>query len=476
MLAQAVAALFLDPGLGKTSITAAVLKVLKRDGQMRGALVICPLRPARMVWPEEFTKWADFNGLSVGVLHGDKKQQVLEADHDVYVTNHDSIPWLFGREKRINPKTGKPNKHYTTFLTPAGKLLLSKVNILVLDELSKFKHTNTQRFKRLEPWLHKFDRRYGLTGSPAANGLMDLFGQCLVLDGGRALGPYITHYRERYFTSVGQSGFVFVLKHGAAEEIYERVRPLALSMEAKDYLTLPVLRPLPIKLDMPDAIRAVYTQLEDDFLTIIEDETLTAPNAASSKMMLRQICSGAVYKPQIDFVTGIKRTGKREWLLLHNDKLDALQELIDELQGQQLLIAYEFQHDLERLLERWPDLPYFGQSDKKDMALKNAWNRGEVPLAAGHPQSVAHGLNLQDSNAHNVAWFTLTWDFELFDQFNKRLLRQGNTASYLNCYMFVTKDTVEESVFMTLRAKAAGEAALKTALKKKVRIPKDLTL
>lgn len=470
LLDNGAAALFLDPGLGKTSITAAAFKVLKRDGMMRGALVIAPLRPAKLVWPAEFKKWSDFSGMSVGVLHGDKKQSVLEQDHDVYVINHAGLPWLFKRHKPLNPKTGKPVQAYRNELTPAGKLLLSKVNILALDELSKFKHTETQRFKLLQPWLGKFDRIYGLTGSPAANGLMDLFGQCLVLDGGRSLGPYITYYRQQYFTAIDRLGFTYVLKPGAEEAIYERVRPLALRMSAADHMELPELRHLPIKIDLPPEVRSRYTEMEDDFLTVIQAQPLTAPNAASSNMMLRQMCSGAVYAPKVDFITGIKKAGPREVVHLHDLKLDAMEELLDELQGQQILIAYEFQHDADRILKRWPSIPRFGVSDKKDAELERAWNAGTLERVLGHPQAIGHGLNLQDSHAHNILWFTLTWNYEVYDQFNRRLLRQGNKARYINVYSLIVKDSVEESVAYTLKSKKRTQDALMDALKTRRRV------
>jgi SNF2 family DNA or RNA helicase len=468
LLERGAGALFLDPGLGKTSITAAVLKVLKAAGQMRGCLVIAPLRVCKLVWPAEFTKWKDFEGLSVGVLHGDKKQQVLEQDHDIYVINHAGLPWLFERTKK--KKDGTLGKTWNHNLTPAGKLLMGKVNILVLDELSKFKHVDTQRFKAIKPWLPKFDRRYGLTGSPASNGLLDLFGQCYMLDGGRSLGPFITYYQSQYFTPVRKDSFDLVLKPGAEELIYERIRPLALRMSAEDHLTLPKIRNYPIKLDLPPAMRARYEEVEDDFLTIIQDELLTTPNAAGAMMMCRQMCSGAVYTNAVDAITGIKKTGPRKWVHLHDVKLDAMEDLMDELQGQQLLVAYDFQHDLERILKRWPSMPYFGKSEKEDARLERLWNAGELPVVAGHPGSIGHGLNLQDSHAHNVLWFTLTWDYELFDQFIRRLMRQGNKAEYLNCSMLIMRDTVEEYVATVLKKKKRTQDDLHAALKLRSRL------
>lgn len=470
LLERGAAALFLDPGLGKTSITMAALKVLKRDGMMRGCLVIAPLRPAKLVWPAERDKWEDFKGLSIGVLHGDKKMQVLQEDHDIYVTNHDTIPWLFGREKPINPHTGKPGKTYRTFLTPAGKLLMEKVNILVLDELSKFKHTDTERFKRIKPWLPKFDRRYGLTGSPASNGLLDLFGQCYALDGGRSLGQFVTYYRAQYFVATDKMGFNYRPKTGAEEEIYERVAPLALRLSAEDHMQLPQLRHYPIKLDLPPAVRSVYDAMENDLLAILANEILTAPNAASANMTCRQLCSGAVYLPAVDPITNMKIAGPRRWTEVHKEKLTAISELLEELQGQQVLIAYEFNHDLERLRKLLPDLRVFGESEKKDQALEKEWNAGTLNMVAGHPASIGHGLNLQSSGAHNIIWFTLTWDFELFDQYVRRLMRQGNTAFHVNSYYLMMRDSVEESVVAALRSKKRGQDAFLEAILSRQRL------
>lgn len=462
LLERGAAALFLDPGMGKTSIVAAALKVLKRDSMMRGVLVIAPLRPAKLVWPAEFEKWADFAGMSVGVLHGDRKMKVLQADHDVYVINPEGLPWLFSRVK--------VGKVWKNTLTAAGKLMFSKCNILVIDELSKFKNTQTSRFKMIEPWLKKFDRRYGLTGSPAPNGLMDLFGQCLVLDDGRTFGPYITYYREQYFTALADEMFTYVLKPHAEEAIYERVRPLALSMSAEDHLELPPVRAHMVKMDLPPAARKHYEELEEELLTLMADTSLTAATKAVSSMMCRQICSGAIYKAQVDFVTGVKEAGPRQYLDVHSVKVETLGELLDELQGQQILIAYEFQHELERIQKRWPDIPRFGKSDKEDVRLEREWNAGTLPYVLGHPASIGHGLNLQGSSAHNIVWFSTTWDYELYDQLNWRLRRQGSNAKYINVYHLVMRNTVEESVIYALRAKKRTQDSFTLAIRTKVRL------
>lgn len=467
LLTHGAAALFLDPGLGKTGITYAALKILLKEGVSRGAVVFAPLRPALTTWPQEAAKWADFNGLSVAVLHGKDKEELVRQKHDVYVVNYEAISWLFTRTK--------VNKVWKYHLTDAGKALMANVDTVVFDELSKMKHSNTLRYTLIRPWLGKFQRRWGLTGSPASNGLLDLFGQCYVLDLGNALGAYVTHYRAQYFDPVDRMGYTWRVRAGCEELIYKRLRPLALRMEATDYLDLPQRMDHVIKFDLPPAVRKQYKELEDDLLTNVRDDLIVAANAGSANSKCRQLCSGALYLPNVDPITGVSKVGSgkdRRWAELHTEKLDALKDLVEELQGHQLLVAYYFNHDLERLLKVFPKTPYIGGgvSAKRGQELETAWNRGELPLLFGHPDSIGHGLNLQGSNAHHIAHFTLTWDFETYDQYNKRLLRQGNKAEYLHVYHFVARDSVEESVMYALRKKRRTQKDLLDALKSRKRV------
>lgn len=466
LLEHGSAALFLDPGLGKTSVTIAACKVLMKEGTMRGALVVAPLRPAQTTWPKEIDKWDDFKDMDLVVLHGAKFDKLVREKHDIYVINYEGLGKLFSRRK-----VGKVWRYE---MTDAGKALMGNVDTLVWDELSKMKNAGTLRYTLIKPWLKKFLRRWGLTGSPASNGLLDLFGQCYVLDEGRSLGPFVTHYRHNYFLPTDTMGYNWRPKEGAEEAIYERLRPLALRMDADDYLTLPKQFDHAIKFDLPPAVRKQYDELENELLTLVEDEVVSAANMASANSKCRQVCSGAIYMHDIDPITGAPRQRKsdRTWAILHDEKLDALEGLIDELQGQQLLVAYDFNHDLDRLLKRFPKTPFIGGgvSTARGAELEAAWNRGELPLLFGHPASIGHGLNLQESNAHHIAWFTLTWDFELYDQFNRRLRRQGNSADYLHVYQFMARDSVEESVAYALRRKFKTQKLLLDALKTKSRV------
>lgn len=467
-LEHAAAALLLDPGLGKTSITLAAIKMLLKEKGTTGVIVFAPLRPATSTWPNEVAKWADFEGIDLVVLHGKNFSKLLREQHDVYVTNYESIPKLFSRRK-----VGKVWKYE---LTEDGKELMKRVDMLVWDELQKMKNSDTLRYKLVKPHIKKFYRRLGLTGSPASNGLLDLFGQCYVLDEGRTLGPFITHYRSQYFLPT--TDFSWVLKAGAEEAIYDRVRPLALRMAAEDYLDLPRLLEIPIKLDLPEELRPQYVQMEEELLIELNGTTIAAANSAGAKSKCRQMCSGALYLPTIDPVTGEPLPGARgkatrKWADLHDLKLDALEDLTDELQGQQLLVAYDFNSDLERLLKRFPGTPFIGGgvTPKRAREIEVGWNAGEIPLLFGHPASMAHGLNFQGSNAHHVAHFTLTWDFELYDQFNKRVLRQGNTAECVRVYLFVMRNTVDESVAFALRRKHKTQKQFLDAIKSRQRLP-----
>lgn len=430
LLQRTSAALLLDPGAGKTSMTYAALTVLKSEKLLLGALVVAPLRPATQVWPSEQKEWTEFHGLSVGVLHGKYKERVVKEKHDVYVINYEGLPWLIA------------GGHLTQLLKT------KRVDTLVFDELSKMKNAGkkAQRRKLLVPYLPKFTRRWGLTGSPASNGLINLFGQINILDLGAAFGPYITHFRNRFFLPVGQWGWA--LKEGAEELIYQAIAPVALRMPPTKKVKLPELRTNTIKVELPPAARKIYDEMEDEMLAIFDNELVAAGSASAVYGKCWQIANGAVFKSMVDPVTGEPRvkTGAREWYNVHDEKLDALEDLIDEVQGQQVLIAYWFGHDLEKLLARFgKDTPHIGSgvSVKRAQEYEAAWNAGEIPFMFGHPQSMGHGVNFQKSSARHIAWYSVTPDFELYDQFVRRLCRRGNTSSTVTSHRIVADNTVD---------------------------------
>lgn len=461
LLEHACAALFLDPGLGKTSITLAAIKILKEKRMIRKVLIIAPLRVCHLVWPKENMKWEDFAGLKIVVLHGPEKDALLEEPADIYVINPEGLDWLLGVTK---VKTG----NRTRVTVNERRVRQLGFDALVVDELSKFKHTQTVRFKAMKLILHTFSRRWGLTGSPAANGLLDLFGQCYILDRGRSLGQYISHYRQAYFVNPPYSPFVWLPIAGAEASIYKRLSPLALRMSADDYLDMPELIYNNIRVDLPKSVMSIYERLENDLIARIDDRTITASNAAVASGKCRQVANGGIYLDRELTALGLQLPkSSREWVNLHTEKLDALEDLIDELQGSPLLVAYEFEHDLDRLQGRFGDgIPYIGGgvSTKRTAELESAWNKGQLPVLFAHPQSVGHGLNLQEAGCH-VAFHSLTWDYELYDQFIRRVLRQGNVSKHVFVHHFIARDTIDEVILATMKSKHRGQQSLFNGLK-----------
>lgn len=439
------AALFWEPGLGKTAVALTAFNALRRAGAVRRALVVAPLRVAYAVWSArgEVGRWNDFAQLRVALLHGTKKAQALDVDADLYVINYDGIRWL---------------------IESGGlKSLLDRgVDLLIFDELSKMKHAKTQRFIAFKPWLGRFARRWGLTGTPVANGLLDLFGQAYVLDLGRALGRFITHYRRTYFTPTNRGVFVeWTPQPDAEPRIFTALAPLAQSLKATDCLELPELVERDVWVDLPDRAQMAYRELDRELITTVNDVTLSAKNAAVALMKCRQLCGGAIYhdEPVTHGVRGCEE--------LHDAKLEALADLVDELQGQPLLVAYEFQHELARLRTRFgADVPALGgQTHIREAAnIIDAWNARALPLLLAHPASAGHGLNLQRGGSH-VAWFTLPWDLELYIQLNDRVWRQGNEAARVIVHRFLARHTVDVDIRDLLARKRGGQEALFAALR-----------
>jgi SNF2 family DNA or RNA helicase len=432
LISRGGAGLFLDPGLGKTSVTLAAYKILRDKGIARKALVVAPRRPMYEVWPAEINKWADFEDITYVVLHGSDKEEALEIDADIYIINPEGLAWLFTskRFEKLN------------------------VDILIADELSKFKHSQTQRFKLIKPYLPKFQRRWGLTGTPASNGLMDLFGECYMLDCGNALGRFVTHFRNNYFIQSGFGGYEYKPRVGAYEQILERIKPLALHMQAEDYLQLPELVYQDVKVRLDPAAMGIYKTMEDAFFVQLESEEVTAVSASAVGIKCRQIANGAVYNDN------------KEVSAVHNEKLDALESLLEELNGQPALVLYEFNHDKDRILERFPGAPYIGggQSDKKVSAYIMEFNAGTLPVLLAHPASAGHGLNLQKVSNH-VIWFGLPWDLELYDQALRRVYRQGNPNTHVFIHHIVAEKTLDEKVLKVLKQKDRLQRNFLAALK-----------
>lgn len=459
LIEHAAAIVAADPGVGKTTITYGAFKVLRKKGVAKKMLVIAPLKPAYLVWPPEAEKWEDFREYRVEVLHEKNRTEEAIARADVCVINPEGVDWLLGARRTKNLK-GKVSATIDT-----KRLRSFGFDTLVIDELTRFKHTQSGRFKVLKGALPFFERRWGLTGSLVANGLMDLFGQCYCVDLGRAFGQFITHYRTSYFDR-GFDGFTWTLREGAEERIYERLAPLVIRLSAEG---LPDIVEREIVFDLPPDVRKIYDQLEKAMIAKIEDRVVTAATAATASMKCRQVAAGGIYlDPDIDDLLGtFKKKAQREWVNLHSTKAELVESLVEELQGSPLLVAYDFQHDLDRLRQVFTDheLPYIGGgvSPKRFKELEAQWNRGELKYLFGHPQSIAHGLNLQQAG-HHVCWHSLTWDFELYDQFIRRLRRSGSNAKRIFVHHLIARNTVDEQMLEASRSKGKGQQALYDAL------------
>lgn len=469
LLEHAAGGLFLDPGMGKTSITLASLKVLQRHSQVSKVLIIAPLRVCYEVWPAEIQKWQDFQHMTYTILHGSKKDERLRDKADIYLINPEGLEWLLGASKRRSEITGRAQ--ITVDLKRFKQL---GFDTLVVDELTKFKDQGTNRFKAIKQVLGTFGRRWGLTGSPAANGLMGLFGQCYVLDEGRTFGRYITHYRNKYFLP-HPSGFGWVLQDGAADRIYERIRPLVLRLSDEDWVEVPKQVDDVIRVPMDSAQAKIYQLLEDDLIAMVDDGRITAATAGAKSGKLRQVASGAVYlddevKALEQLPTRARRTGA-----ISTNKINALLELIEGLQGQPCLVLYEFNHEADRLqpalehkLETTIPTIRGGMRPSDTKAALERWNSGELPALIAQSSAIYHGLNLQAGGRH-LAWFTLPWDYEVYDQVIRRLRRQGSTARSVVNHLILTNDTVDWAVYGALRAKAKGQRSFFSAVMKRLR-------
>lgn len=697
MLQQPCAGLFMDPGLGKTSITLSTVSILLQKQYLKHVLVVAPLRVVYSVWPQEVEKWDEFRHLSVGILHGPKKHKVLDEDYDIYLINPEGLLWLrdtgrytefdglvvdecfvagtevttaqgsiaiedvvVGDEVltskgwsrvtnvfqgcasatvRVDLSNGKsfectPNHEiytqeegwiparnlsnhtlvdvsdlsqevpgvshnwwprssillqnlrggsqtwaskleqrrtyveevarqafglltenwasttragrqwawaygmraacvggatdrlgvracsgYQEWVPPAplqtgfgepgaqdlcrGRRRDAQVfgsspagsserqvasgprvvgishrqrdcSIPVFDievagaheysvagvrvhNSTKFKHTNTRRFKAMRKMIRHFDRRYILTGTPAPNGLLDLFGQIYLLDGGASLGQYVSHYRAQYFQQI-DGGYLWVPREGAKQQIHEKIAPLVMRLDQNDYLQMPHQKVTDIWVDMPASAMKAYKELESLFITQLQAGEIVAANAAVASHKLRQIASGGVY---VD--TGDERVVQH----LHDAKTEACKDLVEQFQGQPTIIAYDTHHDLERLQKAFgKDLPYIGGgvSANRGNDLASLWNQGKLPVLALHPASAAHGLNLQHGGCHCI-WYTLTWDLEQYDQLIRRIWRQGQDRNVVFIYHLLARGTIDQVVGRRLLKKDAEQRSLLDSLR-----------
>lgn len=422
------AALFLDPGMGKTAIVLKSLELLKNKTCMKRALIIAPLRVAYEVWPAEIQKWADFQNITYCIAHGKTKKDATNSTADIVITTFETLDWL------------------------VKNLDLGVFDIVIIDELSKFKSHKSLRFKTFKQYFGNISYRWGLTGSPVPNGFLSLFSQIYALDKGKTFGPYFTKFRATYFRPLDPMGYKWMLHHNCAEDIQQKVSKIAYSLRAEGNLDLPEKKVVPIVCQLPASAMKAYKEIQRDFITVVnEDKVVDAMTAAVASSKCRQASNGGVYS----YITcdNHERLG-REVIELHSAKTEVLRELIEELQGAPLLCAYEFKHDADRILKHFPAAPVIGgrTPPEKVKEIVREWNAGNIPLLLGHPASMGHGLNMQE-NCNHICWFGPQWDYELYDQFNKRVLRQGNPYKTVYIYHILAKGTRDINILYAVSKK-----------------------
>lgn len=436
LLTDEVLGLFLDMGLGKTAITLTAINDLKYNRfAVSKVLVIAPKKVAESTWSKEAAKWDHLKLLRVIPVLGSaaKRIRALNTPADIYVINRENIPWLVEYYRNAWP-----------------------FDMVVVDEFSSFKNHQAKRFKALT-WVRKHIKRFvGLTGTPAPNGLLDLWAQVYLLDGGERLGKKITHFRERYFEPDKRDRyhiFSYVPKPGADEVISDLISDICVSMRAEDYLDLPDCIPVTVPVALDSKAKAAYERLEAEMLLQVDETVIDAGSAAVLTNKLLQLCNGAVYDEN------------RNIAEIHKCKIEAFLELVEGLNGKPALVFYNFQHDMARIKKalagsglRVRELK--GPQDEAD------WNARKIDILLAHPASAAYGLNLQEGGNH-VIWFGLTWSRELYEQANKRLHRQGQKEKVI-VHHLVVEGSVDEDVMAALERKGNTQDRLLEALKARI--------
>ena len=432
ILSQAAVGLFLEMGLGKTvSTLTAIDQLLYNYFEVQKVLVIAPLRVAQTTWPDEIKKWRHLKHLKISRVLGTEKQRLaaLQIKADIWIINRENVEWLVDLYGKSWP-----------------------FDMVVIDELSSFKSSKAKRFKALRKVRPAIKRIVGLTGTPAPNGLIDLWPQVYLLDQGERLSKTLTGYRSRYFDPGKRNRtvvFSWEPKPGAEEAIYSKLEELCVSMAANDWLQMPERIDREIKVQLPDAARIEYKRLERDLLLPFVEGDITADTRAILSNKLLQLANGAVYN----------EFGQVQEI--HQSKLEALEDVLEAANGQPVLVFYNYKHDLARIQQHIPAARAL--ETEKDI---EKWNQGKIPVLLAHPASAGHGLNLQ-AGGNIIIWFGLTWSLELYQQANARLHRQGQEKSVI-VHHLMSEDTIDEDVMRVLTSKDASQSALLEAIKARI--------
>lgn len=423
------AAVLLECGLGKTSITLTALYDLLFDHfAIHKVLIIAPIRVCRNSWAAEIGKWDHLKGLTYSLVLGTKEQRLaaLRQKADLYIINRENVQWLV-----------------------EGSGMPFDFDMVVIDEMSSFKNHQSKRFKALRNVRPFVKRIIGLTGTPCSNGLMDLWAQFRLLDKGVRLGKRIGQYRDAYFTP-DWNGFTYTPRKGAEKEIYGKIADISISMKTTDHLTMPELVMVADKVDLDEPIAAMYKAMEQDMCLDLVRDSITAANAGVLCGKLTQLASGAVY------------TDSGSVMRIHSHKLDALEDLLEAQNGKPALIAYWYKHERDTIMQRFDCREIKTDADIAD------WNKGKIPVALIQPSSAGHGLNLQDGGS-TIIWYTMPWSLELYQQTNARLWRQGQRAESVVIQHLTAAGTIDEDVMDALSSKDLMQSKMMEAVKARLK-------
>jgi SNF2 family DNA or RNA helicase len=421
-------ALWMDMGLGKTiSTLTAIVDLMDRFDCLQ-VLIIAPRRVAHTTWPTEIESWEHTKALSYQVIKGTPSQRLeqIKCFKDLHIVSRDLVEWLVDVWGSKWP-----------------------YDMVVIDEASSFKSNKANRFKALRRALPYIQRMVQLTGTPSSNGLLDIWPQLYLLDQGKRLGKTFSRYRAQYFDH-DYFKYKWWPKAGSEQLIYTKLSDICLTLSAEDYLQMPKRIDNVISIDLTEKEREQYKVFEHEFLLKLESESVVAVNSAVLANKLLQYCNGALY---------LESTNDKPYQEIHNHKLDALEAIIDELQGEPVLVAYNFKSDLIRLKKRFKNAVTLDDVDD----ILERWNAGDIPILLAHPASAGHGLNLQ-KGGNNIVWFGLNWSLELYQQFNARLYRQGQAKPVFIHHLVVT-NSVDQTVMKAVKGKHKIQSALLNALK-----------
>jgi SNF2 family DNA or RNA helicase len=427
--------LFADPGLGKTACVLTILKILKSRGEFRRALIVAPLRVATITWPDEIALWKQFCHMTFHVLHG--KEKNIKTETDIHLINPEGLFWLWKQKMKPWP-----------------------YDVLIIDESTKFKNHKAKRTKSMFAHSKKFKRRHLLTGTPAPRSLLNLFPQMKILDGGKSLGKHVGAFRDKYFVPSGYKNYDWKIKDGASEKIYEKIAPSVMRLDAKDHLDIPDILYNTIKVDLGPKAYKAYKTMEKKLFAELDECIVVAPSKASAYGKCRQICNGFAYK----------KNEKPKALPIpysvHEEKVNAVLDFIDELQGKPVFIVYWYKFDYEMLTKALGRVPTLNGSTSVKQSNKyiKMWNNDEIPVMLAQPVSCSHGLNMQKGSGLDIVWYSIPDDLEIYTQLNDRIHRSG-VKGRVRVHHVIARKTIDEVLVSRLKLKADTQDSLLLALK-----------